>query len=279
MERFLYVNAAGKSITIDYDSNSYILQSHTGLIPYTVQGYRQDGASKNGLQMGTRIMTISFLLRADTMQQLYERRRYLGAVFNPILGDGVLTYTNDYLSASITAQVTVQPATTEQYGLLQLYTVELTAYDPYFYDPAERALKMEDFVGGLRFPIRFAPTISFATRGSEAAITIVGDVPSPVKVEFSGDSVKPKITNKTTGEHIEINTTIATGDRLIVTTAYANKTATIYHADGSAAGATHLITPASTFFALKCGVNHLAFAAQSGSPEAYVRYRNRYVGV
>lgn len=284
MEQFIYKNSRGNSITLAYHNSDYIIKDYDGLtaseiIPITTSGYMQIGNTFITNKLGTRLINISFYVVGNGIADLYEKRRYLDKVFNPTLGEGVLTYTNDYISKSINVAVYTSPYPTEKNGSLQLFNVELVANNPLWFDKDINALKLDDFVGGLSFPISFSNEgITFAGKGAVGTINIVGDVPSPITVEFRDNSTNPKLTLDT-GEFIEVNTEIADGEKLVINTAYGNKTAILTNSAGIQTSAYHLITADSTFFSLPIGENRVSFQAAAGTPSVYIYWRNWFTGV
>lgn len=286
MERFTFVSGHGKSIVIDYGGPYLLYPNYEGLssaeiIPRVTKGYKQIGNSLQDTTMGIRIITIPFAVIASSLQDAYIKSAFLGSVFNPLAGDGILTYENDAVKRSIRCSVTATPDKGERNGMLIDYAVELTAQQPLFFDPIETVKMVQDFVGGLRFPMRFDPTIRFAQRGDELATSIIGDVPSPIKVEFRGPATNPRIINLTTGEFIGIgfegqDISLLTGEKLIVDTAYGNKTGDLIRADGSILAVDDYIDDDSTFFSLPIGDGRIKFVADAGSPAVYIAYRNWY---
>lgn len=284
MERFTFVSGHGKSIVIDYNGPYILYPNYEGLssvevIPRVTKGYKQIGNSLQDTSLGIRIITIPFAVAADSMFDTYSRSAYLGSVFNPLAGEGILNYENDAVSRSIRCSVTATPDKGERNGMLIEYTVELTAQQPLFFDPIETVRMVQDFVGGLRFPIRFNPAIRFARRGDALTTVITGDVPSPIRVEFRGGCTNPRITNVNTGEFIKIgftgkDITLQEDEKLIVDTAYGNKTANLILADGSIVAVDDYIDDESTFFSLPVGSSKTIFIADAGSPAAYIAYRN-----
>lgn len=282
MEKFIYTNPRGQSITIQY-GGSYILESYDGLaaaevVPISSRGYKQNGYSLAHTSLGTRIINIYFYVQANTMEDFYEKRRYLSAVFNPLLGEGTLAYTNNYITKSISVLPTVLPTPVEKYGTLQLLNLELTAHDPFWYDISENKLIMTGFTGGLTYPLE-SVDYQFADIAAVTTIDNVGDWATPVRFEFVGAMTNPQITNTTTGEFIKVIKTLTEGEQLIIDTAYGNKTVTYISNTGASSSAYHLITNDSSFFQLQMGGNRLAFVADTGTPEIFINWRNRYVGV
>ena len=281
MERFTY-SVAGKSATIDY-SGAYLIDNYSGLSgadiePITYKGYGQNGYTMGGLTLGQRTINIDFYITAANADSYYARRQEICSLFNPLNGAGVLTYQNNHTAKSITC-IPTQPLTIERMGLMAKCSIELTAYNPFWYDVAETAVALAGFIGGLKFPMKFDDTVSFAVKGNTANVDIVGDVASPIRAVFHDNAVKPKLTLQNTGEFIEIDTTIQTGEKMTITTAYGQKNVIITKANGTSESAYHLINLNSTFFSLPVGRNNISFSATSGEPLVELYYRNYYVGV
>lgn len=278
MERMTFVNAAGDRVDLGY-TGDFLLYDWLGMgaaevLPITSKGYRQHGYTYQGMTLGSRIITLGVRYTGD----YYAKKRRLEQAFNPMLGPGVLTYTNDWGSKSITALTTLPPTPAERDGF-HAVTIELTAFDPWFYDTAENVKKMSDYKGGLTFPFRFDPAIHFATKGDLATVEITGDADTPLRAEFRGPAVRPRLELTNTGEHIEVETTLADGEKLLIDTSYGNKTVVHEYVDGTRESAYNLITIDSTFFQLRRGMNKLAFESDGGDPEVYLYWRNRYIGV
>lgn len=70
-------------------------------MPYTIQGYRQNGYTLTNTQLGTRIISLDFVVFGQTDADFYKKRMELVSLFNPLLGEGVLVYENDVISRAI----------------------------------------------------------------------------------------------------------------------------------------------------------------------------------
>lgn len=282
MERFTYTNAYGQTISIGYEGN-FLLDTYDGLtaaetIPVTTRGYNQNGYTLLSSNLGARVITIHFYVFGSDMNDFYSKRRTIAQVFNTLGGNGVLTYKNDFTSKSIDAMVSVPPTPENKMGNLQQFAVELTAHNPLWYDTIESALRMADYQGGLTFPIA-SPYSIFAQKGDIGRITNEGDTPMPIRIEFRGDASNPVVKLENTGEKIKVQTSLAVGEKLIIDTSYGNKTVQKLNTSGAATSAYNLITADSTFFSIPLGENKLSFNSDSGAPEVYLYWRNRYVGV
>ena len=286
MEKFTFINAKGQSVVIG-NTEDLQLTGATGLtateiVPYTIQGYRQNGYTLTNVQLGARIISLDFALFGVTDADFYKKRLQLIGIFNPLLGEGTLVYENDVVTRAITVQVTQNmDVKTNHASNLKEYTIEFTAYNPLWRDARESALSLEDAVGGLTFPFKFNDSIAFTTTNDTSAIiTVTGDVPSPLRVEFIGGAYQPRIELSNTREFIDVNIRIAKGEKLVITTDYGNKLVNKYNLDGTISSANTLITTDSTFFSLPVGENRVAFSSTAGDGvKVYIYWYNWYLGV
>ena len=286
MEKFTYTNSKGKNVVIGSNTGLQLIAA-TGLtameiIPYTIQGYRQNGYTLTNTQLGTRIISLEFAVFGKTEQEFYQKRLELINTFNPLLGEGVLIYDNGYIQRAINVQVTqALNVGTSHTSNLKTYTIEFTAYNPLWRDVAENALMLGDFTGGLTFPFDFPSTgVTFASKGAVSAIDITGDIPSPIRAEFKGGATTPKLTLKETSEFIKVNITLADSEELVITTDYGNKIVNKKTTSGTYESANHLISNDSTFFSLPIGKNTLSFSADAGdNVEVFIYWYNWYMGV
>jgi phage-related protein len=127
---------------------------------------------------------------------------------------------------------------------------------PYF-------LETIDGVGAMKGP----PIINIVNKG---------DVQTPVRIEFKGPATNPKISNRTTGEYIQVRRELAYGDVLIITTDFGAKRVEI-----NGQNVFNWIDLDSSFWQLQPGDNIIEYTSDVPVEPAAVliSYRNRYVGV
>ena len=103
----------------------------------------------------------------------------------------------------------------------------------------------------------------------------MGDVETPVKIEFQGPATNPKIENRTTGEYIQVQRNLSLGDTLLLTTDFGAKRVEI-----NGVNAFHYIDLNSVFWQLRPGDNIVEYSSDEPTEPAAVviSYRNRYVG-
>ncbi|MBR1810977.1 MAG: phage tail family protein [Clostridia bacterium] len=285
MERFTFVNGKGQGVVIGGHQDDYLLVSHKGTTSAEVlttarKGYNQNGRHYVKANLGVRILTLTFYTHRQTDLAFYEKKRNLSALFNPLLGEGVLTYENDYTKKCITVAVTGMPELAEKSKILGKYTVELTAHAPFWYDEQETEIRLNGVTGGLTFPVQFTGAgVQFALKGARATVTIDSDVDVPITMEFSGPCENPVFANTSIGKKIAIKTTVSESEKIIVTTGYGNKNIYKVAKNGTRTNVNNLITNETEFFSLRPGTNALTFDADTGTPEIDIRYRNLFTGV
>ena len=285
MERFTFVNGKGESVVIGGHHDDFLLASHSGTTSAEVlttarKGFNQNGQNYVKTHLGLRILSVSFYTPRPDDLSFYQKKRRLSAVFNPLLGEGLLTYENDFTKKCLTVSVTKMPELAEKNRVIGKYTVELTAFDPFWYDETETEVRLNGVTGGLSFPVQFTGAgVQFALKGARSTVTINSDVDVPITVEFSGPCDNPVFANTSIGKKIAIRTAVAENEKIIVTTAYGNKNIYKVARNGTKTNVNNLITNDTQFFSLRPGANALTFDADTGTPEVDVRYRNLFTGV
>ena len=133
---------------------------------------------------------------------------------------------------------------TEKYGNLQLFSVELTAHNPFFYG-AVQTINAEDEI---------------------VIVTNAGDMPAPFTVTFAAD-VSPQI-YLDDGTKIEVESSVA--EEVTVKTAYGEKAVL----DATGTYNFNLITADSSFFSFPTGMFNLNCGGA-----VTVTWKPLYVGV
>ncbi|ETT84169.1 phage tail family protein [Viridibacillus sp. FSL R5-0477] len=284
-EKITFINSRGQSLELK-NSAPFILSSVDGKgdvhanIQLSKAPY-QDGSTHIDSVFDERLLSLQIAIMGNTNDLLLERRQYVASVFNSKLGAGKLIYENGNTKREIKAVpdgVPVFPTGTDNKGInFQKGLVNLICPSPFWLDIMTENIKLEDFVAHFRFSFHFP--VRFASRGDSRILINKGDVPTPIIVEFRGAAVNPKITNLSTGEFIRVNRTIPEGYKLILETTFGNKKVEIVAPDGVSQNGFPWIDPDSDFFSLDMGENKFSFITDSGRPEVYVSYKNRYLSV
>ncbi|MBQ6565632.1 MAG: phage tail family protein [Treponema sp.] len=138
----------------------------------------------------------------------YMLRRQLISVLNPKLGEGILTYTNNYTQKQIRCipdVPTFQNHNSNDSGTPKANLL-FTACDPYWED--------------------IEPTVFNLSLTEQPVITNEGDAPAQVKLNISGQCTNVRVTNVTTESQIGLTGTIT--EPVEINTQFGKKTVTGY---------------------------------------------------
>ena len=284
MQKIEFTNSSGNTIVID-ETEDFMLQNLSitplSTINQNEKSFQQDGSTYLGTLFNERDISFNVVVFGNSIDEIYQKRRNLINIFNPKLGEGTLKYTNDFISKSITCVSdfvpNFAPGQTNQTGHYQVGVCSFTANDPYFNDNDDTIIKLEDFVGNLEFPFTFP--VEFAVRGDSAIIDNIGDFNTPIIAEFRGPATNPQLTNETTNEFIKVNRVLLVDEKIIINTEFGNKSVIFEDSTGNQFNAYNSIDIDSTFWDLEIGENDISFITDAGSPDVFVTYRNRFVGV
>ncbi|MET3504935.1 phage tail family protein [Halalkalibacter oceani] len=240
----------------------------------------QDGATFIGANFETRDVSLLFSFDGISPQHVQECRRQISRVFNPKDGMGELTLVDQNKTIlAVPRKVIYNDDSHNLWPNRQRVLVEFECPNPFLLDNYISGEQMAYLMGGLKFPL-VLPT-QFAHRGYQRTFTNVGDVPTPVEIEFKGPAQNPTIYNRTTGEYITVNRELGADDILLINTAFGQKRVEIQRANGESENAFNYIDLASSFFQLELGDNLIEYSSNNDSTLTRVRviYRNRYVGI
>lgn len=128
---------------------------------------------------------------------------------------------------------------------------------------------------GVGFPLLFPALLGSTTYAPGFTVTNTGDQPAYPTFNIQGPCNRPRITNTTTGEYLEVDVNLATtGD--VLTVAYDLDTPPAITVAGTSYY--NKLTAGSTFFKVKPGVNTLQYTATSlgTGTQASVSFYNTY---
>lgn len=282
MERIKFTASNGQQIALDSRYYRLVKINGLGAAKTEIQTQKspyQDGVTFLQASLEPRYLELEVAILADTPQQLVQLRREVVRVFNSKLGPGTLLYESLAGAKEIEAIAELAPDFPEgprnQTDTFQRAILSLFCPSPFWLDQHVESEEIVTWIGGLTFPLVLPA--SFATKGPPI-INIInrGDVETPVCIEFKGPATHPRITNRTTGEYIQVNRQIAAGDVLTIATEFGAKRVEI-----NGQNAFHWIDLGSAFWQLQIGDNIVEYSSDDQLEPAAVAisYRNRYVGV
>jgi phage-related protein len=288
MKKLIFTNSRGESVALG-DTFPYLIGAIEGLgavnaVLQTQKAPYQDGVSYLDNSLEPRTLSIAVMIRAETREQVMQRRSHLLRVFSPKLFLGTLRIEYDGIIREIPAISETAPAfpdDKENTGAgWQKCLLTLFCPSPFFLDIYQESEEMVDWVGGLSFPLSLP--MMFAGRSSllYKIIHNAGDVDTPILFEFLGETTNPKVINRDTGEFIKVNRTLLQNEILIVSTEFGKKKVTLKNAvTGQETNAFGYIDLDSTFFELKPGNNLISYEADAGNAIVKIYWKNRYLGV
>lgn len=254
----------------------------SNLITTTAPG--QDGKTVESQLLEERTPSITLAIHGDSVEDLYQRRRKLFAIFSPKLS-GTLQYTNDAGTRAIPCIVDGEPTTKDRIGCGQQILIQLFCPDPYWLDTEETKAAMALWMGDFEFPLEI-PEDSGIELGHRMSNLIInafnpGDVACGIRIEFTALAtvVTPSLLNVNTRELMKVKRTMESGDKLIISTAFGNETVRLIHG-GVETNAMNYIDIESDFLQLAPGDNLLRYDADSGidNLECAIYYTPKYMG-
>lgn len=244
----------------------------------------QDGDSHVDTLLKPRYITIELRITSDA-RDLTALRRRLSSVLNPKLGLGklsLITNNGEYEVPAVSERVPYYPdGRTNRKQWFQKAMISLKCPNPYWRSPNQESRPLKSYVGKFKLPMTFP--FELGTSGSRTTLYNDGDVPAPVTVEIHGPTTNPQLFNRTTGEHIRINRTIADDEILHVNTQSGRQRVEIERNGelNNAFGYLDHDSSALSDFCLELGENEIEHVADAGNRHAQVivRWQDQFVGV
>jgi phage-related protein len=284
MEKITFTSSAGSmEFSADFPYK-LISVAGVGELPWNTQtdeAYGIDGNAYYDTLASARLIKLNFWFNATTHAGLHTVQRLIQSILNPKLGEGEIILENDNEKYRITAAVfdgpIILPSAADRLPLHQHAEVAFICCQPFWESYIEYSQVLEGSTGGLEFPLAFP--ISFAQLADNVVMDNIGDVDTPLRFEFRGPATGCKIEKVETGEYVEVTYTLQAGEKLVIDTNPVLPSVTFIDMSGVETSAFNKINALSTFFQLTPGINTFAFTAATGTPDVYMFWRYRYVGV
>jgi hypothetical protein len=285
LQKIIFTNSRGQSLVLS-QSLPFILSKVDGLgdVQADNQTQRapfQDGTTYIDTVLSERFITLEIGIFANSTRELSNVRQQFSAVFNPKLGEGLLQYVYDGEIKEIQAIPEHVPTyisgSGNRMGEFQKAMLTLKCPNPYWKSP--QVTEEPTFEALFQFP--FEGEFEIGVQRDERTILNDGDSPTPLEIEFYGLAVNPIITNKTTGEFIKVNRTIAEGEYMRIDTTKGRKRVEFISSSGTVTNVFNWIDLESTLFELVVGENVLEYSADNDIQGAIVniRYNKLYNAV
>lgn len=281
--KLIYINSEGESITISKD-RPYIFNKQPNLDGVDCKILKQKSPDQKGESyidtlINGKDINLNIYIVGDTLEKLELSKQKLLRVFNPEIGKGKLIYIDKfkqrYMDVYVDGDLKINDNGSLKFA--KNVIVDLYACNPYWYQDADD-LELAATIGGLEFPLDIVDDIEFEQDGKEIQVNNVGTSEAGVVIEFNGPAVNPKVINMTTGEYVQVDTTLNEGQVLTIDTNDRNIRIELDGVD-----AFNLININSTLWKLKRGINILSYEAGdvSGANTANVKikYKTKWNGV
>lgn len=288
LQELTYTNSLGVVLSITR-STPFLIQSFDStenVNIYNAKGVLQDGSTYLGNSLGIRDIPVGMILLADTKEQLITLRKQVEQAFNPKLGEGYLTYTDEVKSIKIKCIPSELPwFENNEDGNWQSCLINLTANNPYWQDLEQIKAEIALWVGDFSFELELTEQgIEMGHREQSLIVNVLneGDVECGMRVEFKALATltNPSILNVNTQEYLKINKTMEAGEVLSITTHFGSKKveSTL---NGATTNAFNFIDLGSTFLQLDVGDNLFRYNADTGidNLEVSIYYTPQYLGV
>lgn len=293
MESLTYTNARGESVVFGIGMPYYVnvqkdVKGISDLLNtlYSTSSMSQDGNTYVGNRIEPRRIEIDGkVYGADKAEQLRLRRQLL-KILNPQI-DGVLRYTYGDYTKKIGARVLDSPKFSHP-GLSELFALRFECLDPFWRDETDSHSNIAQWIGMWEFPCEIVQadpdSMIFGYLEDTVIVKVLneGDVKTGMQIVFSalGAVEDPELFNIDTREYIKINTTMQSGDTIIVDTSYGRKSV-VLRRDNTDTNIYRFMDVGSTFMQLDVGETTFRYNAASGidNLEAYVIFSQKYLGV
>ena len=195
MQKLVFINGNGTQIDLtagNFGVVNWAGLSNTSLNIQTQQVPFEDGGVFLDALMEQREIELTVAVYdGNNLSLRYQKKRELISALNPKLGEGVLIYTNDYISKQIKAVPQIplfENKNSNDVGTLKA-SIAFSCPDPYWEDVNETEIILKDI--------------------QTTKINNNGDVPVNLKIDVIGDSNYLELNNITNGKRLIINNNIS----------------------------------------------------------------------
>jgi len=282
LRRLTYENGRGEQI--EFYLSPLLIESLEGIgeVDADIQGQTapySDGDMYIDTLLQPRFIDLEGSILKRDFIEIREFRRHILRVCNPKLGLGKITLELDGDIKEIMGVLDGSPAFPERgRDVFQKFMINWKCPDPYWKDLNRVSRPLQSYVGNFTLPTTFPFELGVA--GSRTTLFNEGDVPAPVSIDIHGPTTNPQIINRTTGDYIRINRSIADDEILHINTASGQQRVEIYR-DNSIEQGFGYLDHNSELFSLELGENEIEHIADAGDRNAIVAvsWQSRYTGI
>ena len=241
-----------------------------------------DGVYMREIRIEPALIKCTVNVHGTNREEMYKNRFSLIQCLTPKADPGTLYYTNDYKTLKIGAVPQNSPQFTARIQNFNTASIEFYCPSPFWEETAATVKKVAYVGSDFSFPLSFEGNIRFGVVQSETIITPKSVVNVPLLITIGAPATNPiKLTNRATGETIELGKALTDGQKLIINTKRGNKSVILVNADGTSEDAFNYITPDSVLFELVPKENNIVYESwnENEPTTVTIEYYERYTGV
>ncbi|MCP8970576.1 phage distal tail protein [Ectobacillus ponti] len=280
-----WIDADGNETILSNQPNYMVLPGTAGRFMPPVEFIEgevpfQSGSYLRQVNIKSRDVDIPLRVTGANDAEIWGILRNLLRLFNPVRGNGRLRVTapdgsQRELTCRYHSGLELSETLENRMETFQKFILVLRAFDPFWYDVATN---VQTFTTGQPatffpfFPIRLSSSTVFA----DTSVNNTGDVPAWPEWIITGPGDTIFLRNLTTGEVLNLNTSLGAGETLTVDTKPGKKS--VRKGDGT--NLYYTLSDDSALWSLRQGVNNIRIEMSNATDQSSVQlsYRNRYWG-
>ncbi|MCJ0932544.1 phage tail family protein [Virgibacillus halodenitrificans] len=282
MRRLTFENARGESIV--FYLSPLVIESLTGIgeIDADLQSEKapyQDGDTYIDTLLQPRFIDLEGVITRTDLETIKFYRKHILRVCNPKLGLGKITLELDGDVKEIYGTLDGSPVFPERgREVWQKFMITWKCPNPYWRNPNQTSQPLKAYVGNFTLP--FTLPFELGMSGSRTTLYNEGDIPAPIRIDIQGPVTNPQIINRTTGEWLKINRSIAADEVLHINTTPGKKRVEVYRGN-EVYPALGYMDHDSDWITLELGKNEIEHIADAGDRESLVAvtWNSMYVGI
>lgn len=282
MRRLTYENARGERIV--FYLSPILIESLTGIgeVDADLQGQKspyQDGETHLDVILQPRFINLEGSILKKDLREMKAYRKHILRVCNPKLGLGKITLELDGDTKEIFGVLDGTPSFPERgRDVWQKFLITWKCPNPYWRDPNQTSKSLQSYVGNFTLP--FTLPFELGVSGSHTTLFNNGDIPASVRIDIQGPVTNPQILNKTNGQWLRVNRSIARNEILHIDTTEGRKRVEVYRT-GRVYDVFGYLDYDSEWIKLDIGANEIEHIADAGDSNSLVAitWNSMYVGI
>lgn len=273
-----FVLSTGVSLNTGPDSNG-VLITCASLDGWGSPGSKSSGVSREGEhgespapnpKMKARTLSLTGMIKAPTILLRQQAEHALQAAFSLDLFDLTVV---DGIPLTVHAQRSGDISRADDTDTQVTWQAELNCPDPRRYGADQSLLlNLPSVTGGVRFPVRFPFRFTGSSVSGDGTVTNSGNETAPATVTFTGPLTTPKLTNLATGQWVQYNDVLASGEFVVLYL----RNPMVALLQGTALRTGKVSTGGGGTWGIAPGDNAVSFRAAAGSGTAALSFSNTY---